>query len=194
MAPVDFLIDSFLFEIKLEKGIFLTAINTVVARWLIVTLFGGSMDPPAQIILVSQTAELKIRFTNVLDVTNRKIALCSLHYPYASVEQQNRAKRLVKDSYAVGEMLTTIVMCDEIKENTIMNEINTSNAGLPLRCLDLIQLQTYREHNFIDFDTPIYHEFSANRLFGLTVRICDLNGDQIRFAGGSNIVVKLLIK
>ena len=90
------------------------------------------MESPTQIILVSRTAELKIRFARVLDVTNKKIALSSIQYPHVELEKRHRMKRLVKDSYAVGEMLTALITCDEVKENTIMNEINSSNASLDL--------------------------------------------------------------
>ena len=151
------------------------------------------MESPTQIILVSRTAELKIRFAHVLDVTNKKIALSSIQYPHVELEKQHRMKRLVKDSYAVGEMLTALITCDEVKENTIMNEINSSNASLPFRCLDMIQLQTYRERTLLEIESPQYHEFSASSLFGLTLSLCDLNGDKISFDGGGYVMVKLLI-
>ena len=144
--------------------------------------------------MISRTAELRIRFAHILDVTNKKIALSSIQYPHVELEKQHRMKRLVKDSYAVGEMLTAFVTCDEVKENAIMNESNSSNASLPFRCLDMIQLQTYREHNTLEIESPLYHEFSANSLIGLTLSLCDLNGDKISFDGVGYIVVKLLIK
>ena len=152
------------------------------------------MESPTQIILVSRTAELKIRFAHVLDVTNKKIALSSIQYPHVELEKQRRMKRLVKDTYAIGEILTAFMTCDEVKENAIMNEINSSNASLPFRCLDMIQLQPYREHNLLEIESPLYHEFSANRLLGLTLSLCDLNGDKISFDRGGYIMVKLLIK
>ena len=80
-------------------------------------------------------------------------------------------KRPVKDSYAVGEMLTDFMTSDEVKENAIMNESNS-------HCLDMTQLQTYREHTLLEIESPLYQGFSANSLFSFkTLSLCVLNGD-----------------
>ena len=80
-------------------------------------------------------------------------------------------KRPVKDSYAVGEMLTDFMTSDEVKENAIMNESNS-------HCLDMTQLLTYREHTLLEIESPLYQGLSANSLFGFkTLSLCVLNGD-----------------
>ena len=151
------------------------------------------MDCPKQIILVSWNAEFKIRFSQQVDVTNKRIALSSIQYPSVQPANQLQKKRLVKDMVAVGEIQSVLILCDAIRENTIINDINTSSACFPLRCMDLLQFETYREHNLIEVKNPVFHDFNATTFLGLTIKICDLNGDNVQFNGGV-VVLKLLIE
>jgi hypothetical protein len=152
------------------------------------------MDCPKQIILVSWSAELKVRFNHQVDVTNKKIALSSIQYPYVMSADHQRTKRLIKDRHVLGEVRTALVLCDAIRENAIINDIKTSSASFPLRSMDMIQLQTRREYTVIEVKNPVFHEFSASTFLGLTVRLCDLNGEKIKFNGGGIVVIKLLIE
>ena len=55
-------------------------------------------NEPLQIVLVTRTAELKIRFPEPIDVSTRKVALLSIQYPLMNQVRLTRSKRLLKDA------------------------------------------------------------------------------------------------
>ena len=155
------------------------------------------MEPPGQIVLISHTAELKIRFRTVINVTGKRIALTSLYRPHIQQLNHGRAKRLIKDGINIGETMTTIIKCDFVKDSTVVgdSEATLSNSSYPLRYLDVLQLDTARDHELIEVKEPVYHEFTVDALAGLTVLLHDLHGEEIKFYpnSNSNVVLKLKI-
>ena len=105
------------------------------------------MEPPGQIVLISHTAELKIRFRTVINVTGKRIALTSLYRPHIQQLNHGRAKRLIKDGINIGETMTAI-----IKDSTVVGDSDAtlSNSSYPLRYLDVLQLDTARDHELIE--------------------------------------------
>ena len=151
------------------------------------------MEPPGQIVSVSHTAELKIRFRTVINVTGKRIALTSLYRPHIQQLNHGRAKRLIKDGINIGETMTAIIKCDFVKDSTVVGDGNTTLSSYPLRCLDVLQLDTARDHELIEVKEPVYHEFTVDTLAGLTVLLHDLHGDEIKFYPNSNVVLKFKI-
>ena len=94
------------------------------------------MEPPGQIVSVSHTAELKIRFRTVINVTGKRIALTSLYHHHIQQLNRDRAKRLIKDGINSGETMTTIIKCDFVKESTVIGDSDATHSNHPLRCLD----------------------------------------------------------
>ena len=84
------------------------------------------MEPPGQIVLISHTAELKIRFRTVINVTGKRIALTSLYRPHIQQLNHGRAKRLIKDGMNIGETMTAIIKCDFVKDSTVVGDSDTT--------------------------------------------------------------------
>ena len=91
--------------------------------------------------------------------------------------------------------MTTIIKCDFVKDSTVVGDSDAtlSNSSYPLRYLDVLQLDTARDHELIEVKEPVYHEFTVDALAGLTVLLHGLHGEEIKFYPNSNVVLKLKI-
>ena len=107
--------------------------------------------------------------------------------------EQRRAKRLVKDGLNAGETMTAVIKCDLVKDSTVIGDADYNLSSWPIRCLDVLQLETKREQDLIEIRNPMYHEFSVDTLAGLTILLHDLSGEQIKFYPNGNVVLKLKI-
>ena len=153
-------------------------------------------NEPLQIVLVSRTAELKIRFPEPIDVSTRKVALLSIQYPLINQVRPTRSKRLLKDAFPLEELTPAFITCNVVNDNTYVNGIDlaASSSNL-LRCIDVLSLETrFREINQVTKNHLVFHDFSVKTLLGLTVKIQDLNNELINFSGDGLIMVKIMIK
>ena len=153
------------------------------------------MTQQTHIILISESASLIINFKKMLDVKDKEIALMSIQYPDLRQQTEGRrSKRLAKDSLVVGDSLTVFIHCNQISENTHVNDPFNSNVDSPLQCLDVIQLKSEHKSNVTEIQNPVYHGFITNNLFSLNVELRDFNGELIKFTSGGYVVMKLTLK
>ena len=153
-------------------------------------------NEPLQIVLVSRTAELKIRFPEPIDVSTRKVALLCIQYPLINQVRPTRSKRLLKDAFPLEDLTPAFITCEVVNDNTYVNGIDlaASSSNL-LRCIDVLSLETrFREINQVTKNHLVFHDFSVKTLLGLTVKIQDLNNELINFSGEGLIMVKIMIK
>lgn len=153
------------------------------------------MSSENQIILISETGKLKISFEHLLNVENKKIALLGFQSPdvIAPNTEGRRDKRVPKDPSFVGDTLSMIVHCDQIKDNGFVNKLSSLNSSLTLKCLGVLQIKSGLGYNSIDIQNPSYHNFNGSSLFSLEVELRDLRGELLQFDHGY-IVVKLGLK
>ena len=81
--------------------------------------------------------------------------------------------------------MTAIIKCDFVKDSTVVGDSDATLSSHPLRCLDVLKLDTARDHELIEVKEPVYHEFTVDALAGLTVLLQmhghDLHGEEIKF-------------
>ena len=151
----------------------------------------------AQIVLISETASLKINFENVLHVKNHQIALLSIQYPkLRDIDQDHgrRSKRLAKDSLMNAHSITVFVHCDKVKENVYVNDKFPFITSSSFRCLDVMQLKFEQDFNVTEIQNPTYHDLDVDNLFNLNIEMRDLNGDLVQLPTDGYIVMKVAIK
>lgn len=155
--------------------------------------FGGcEMGSEKQIILISESSKLTINFPHMLDVKGMKIALLSIQSPNLAKLDEERVKRIIKDSFFVGDFLSVFVHCDKIKENVYVNNM-PSNSSLSMKCLDIVLLKIGLEYNMVNVQNPKYHDLNTDSLFSLDIELCDANGKAVQFEPGY-IIIKLGLK
>ena len=164
-------------------------------RFLTPNVENYRMKSDKQIILISETSKLKINFEHMLNVENQKIALLGFQSPDITAEstERSRNKRVPKDSYFVGDTLSMVVHCDQIKDNFFVNNVYSSNSSLSLKCLSILQIKSGLGYNSIDIQNPSYHNLNTSSLLSLEIELRDLRGELLEFDRGY-IVVKLGLK
>jgi len=149
-----------------------------------------------QIILISETASLKINFQKQLFVEKHRIALLSIQYPRLGKlkNEEKRTKRLAKHSLVIGDSITVFVHCDKVRENVYVNDKFPHLSSSSFQCLDVIQLKFDQDYNVTEIQNPTYHDMSTDGIFNLNIEIRDLNGELVELPEGGYIVMKIGIQ